>query len=53
MDITEDQAGHIWLGIGNSLWRYDPVTDMWTDFPTDEPLLTEAHHRYITSVKEA
>ncbi|CAG0935471.1 hypothetical protein TFLX_04312 [Thermoflexales bacterium] len=51
MDITEDQAGHIWLGIDASLWRYDPTTEVWTDFPTDEPLLTEAHHRYIASVK--
>lgn len=51
MDITEDQAGHIWLGIGESLWRYDPATDRWTEFPTDEPLLTEAHHRYVASVK--
>jgi hypothetical protein len=51
IDITEDQAGHIWLGIDDRLWRYDPATDVWTDFPTDEPFLTEAHHTHISSVK--
>lgn len=35
--IEEDGAGRIWLGVDETLWRYDPASGNWTQFTPPEP----------------
>jgi hypothetical protein len=35
--ITEDDAGHVWMGVEENLWRYDPASGAWTEFAPPEP----------------
>ena len=35
--ITEDDAGNVWLGVEENLWRYDPASGAWTEFAPPEP----------------
>ena len=37
--IKETDAGHIWVGANNDIWRYDPAKADWTRFTLPEPLL--------------
>jgi len=31
--IKSDRLGRIWLGVGDGLWRHDPVSGNWRQFP--------------------
>jgi hypothetical protein len=35
--IAEDDAGRVWLGVEDILWRYDPASDTWTEFAPPAP----------------
>jgi hypothetical protein len=35
--IAEDDTGHVWLGVEEILWRYDPASDTWAEFTPPEP----------------
>jgi hypothetical protein len=35
--ITEDDAGQVWMGVEENLWRYDPASGTWTEFAPPEP----------------
>jgi hypothetical protein len=36
-EIFEDDAGNVWLGVEENLWRYDPASGAWTEFAPPEP----------------
>jgi len=35
--IEEDGQGRIWMGVDDSLWRYEPAFGEWTEFAPPEP----------------
>jgi len=35
--IAEDDAGRVWMGVEESVWRYDPASSAWTEFAPPEP----------------
>jgi hypothetical protein len=39
-EIAEDDAGRVWVGVEENLWRYDPVSGTWTEFAPPEPPIT-------------
>jgi hypothetical protein len=37
--IAEDDTGHVWMGVEEDLWRYDPASGAWTEFePPESPV---------------
>jgi hypothetical protein len=36
-EIAEDEAGNVWMGVEENLWRYDPASGAWTEFTPPEP----------------
>lgn len=35
--IEEDAQGRVWMGVDDSLWRYEPAFGKWTEFAPPEP----------------
>jgi hypothetical protein len=35
--ITEDDAGRVWMGVEENVWRYDPASGAWAKFAPPEP----------------
>lgn len=48
--IAEDSSGRVWAGVDSSLWRYDPVTDAWTEFAAPEPPISEMRFGFVDSL---
>jgi ligand-binding sensor domain-containing protein len=46
MVVEEDDQGHVWMGVEENLWRYDPVSGDWARFTPPENLPGEGWRRY-------
>lgn len=51
--LVEDIAGSIWVGVESSLWRYEPDSDLWTEFPAPEVPVPDMRFGYIESLSIA
>ncbi len=48
--VAEDSTGHVWAGVENSLWRYDPVSDTWEEFPPPESPIADMRFGFVNSI---
>ncbi len=48
--IEEDRLGRIWIGVEDTLWRYDPSKTAWVSFTPPEPPPMEPRYGYITDL---
>ncbi len=48
--LAEDSAGNVWVGVDKSLWRYDPVSDLWKEFASPEPPVADTHVGFVNSL---
>ncbi len=37
MQVREDTAGNVWVGIDDALWRLDAGSQVWSSFPAPQP----------------
>jgi len=37
LSVVEDERGWVWMGVDDILWRFDPKTASWRQFPFPEP----------------
>jgi hypothetical protein len=48
--LAEDSAGIVWVGVENSLWRYDPASDTWEEFAPPESPIAEMRFGFVNSI---
>jgi streptogramin lyase len=48
--IAEDSTGHVWAGVENSLWRYDPASDTWEEFTPPESPIADMRFGFVNSI---
>jgi hypothetical protein len=48
--VAEDSAGHVWVGVENSLWCYDPASDTWEEFSPPESPIAEMRFGFVNFI---